>query len=357
MPTPSNIAGATRLARGRAEGGSPGAMWGRIPCFTSSACQRRGGRVWSLIDEHDDVVTYGENIIGRPECPIPALPRLRATTRQPVLLDLWLSWPYSANDAFTTVGKLEAGRRDRVPRRDVLLEQGSRAAEVHRPAGGFAGPIEFRDRPRAAAVGDRPCSKRTVGVSWTRTSSPRIRGSTREYVRGRPASHRRHDQNCGYCGAAGSPRASACYSRRVGRSLRIRIWPDPLTGVGLFAFTTMAEILAAFESHRVGLSSACPRGPGHRRDVLPRRNGPGPAWTIWRCDGVAPSRVSISPNRSATRCEPENASPCVPWASHWSPGGQQPSRSAPRRRRDHYTAVVPGPRTAGQASAGHFSRD
>jgi hypothetical protein len=41
-----------------------------------------------LVDEHDDVVTYGENI-GTGCCPIPPLPRLRAKTRQPVLLDLW----------------------------------------------------------------------------------------------------------------------------------------------------------------------------------------------------------------------------------------------------------------------------
>jgi hypothetical protein len=58
--------------------------------------------VRSLIDEHDDCVTYGENI-GHRECLIPPLPRLRARTRQPVLLDVWeASAP--TKRAFTTVG-------------------------------------------------------------------------------------------------------------------------------------------------------------------------------------------------------------------------------------------------------------
>src|SRR5205085_8015855 len=58
--------------------------------------------VRSLIEEHDGCVTYGENI-GSPDCPIPPLPRLRARTRQPVLLDAWRNGPPS-KVAFTTVG-------------------------------------------------------------------------------------------------------------------------------------------------------------------------------------------------------------------------------------------------------------
>jgi hypothetical protein len=55
-----------------------------------------------IIDEHDDVLTYGENI-GRPGCTIPPLPNLRGHMRQPVLLDLWTSGaPKRAH--FTTVG-------------------------------------------------------------------------------------------------------------------------------------------------------------------------------------------------------------------------------------------------------------
>jgi hypothetical protein len=56
----------------------------------------------SIIDEHDDTVTIGENI-GTSACPVPALPRLRATTRQPVLIDLWQDGERQ-RDTFTTVG-------------------------------------------------------------------------------------------------------------------------------------------------------------------------------------------------------------------------------------------------------------
>ena len=44
--------------------------------------------VTKLIAQHTDVVTYGENI-GSSISPVPPLPRLRAVTRQPILLDLW----------------------------------------------------------------------------------------------------------------------------------------------------------------------------------------------------------------------------------------------------------------------------
>lgn len=44
------------------------------------------------INEHDCAVTYGENI-GTDASPIPPLPRLKARTRQPVLIDLWKNGP------------------------------------------------------------------------------------------------------------------------------------------------------------------------------------------------------------------------------------------------------------------------
>lgn len=56
----------------------------------------------ALIDEHQDVVTYGENI-GTTRSPLPPLPRLRAHTRQPVLMDAWHS-DAAPREVFTTVG-------------------------------------------------------------------------------------------------------------------------------------------------------------------------------------------------------------------------------------------------------------
>lgn len=82
-----NVAGATRLAE---EGLDVGRLiyLGTDPVYHEVALANGDCAVRMLIDEHHDVVTYGENI-GRPSCPIPPLPRLRARTRQPILIDQW----------------------------------------------------------------------------------------------------------------------------------------------------------------------------------------------------------------------------------------------------------------------------
>jgi hypothetical protein len=64
----------------------------------------------TFVEEHDDVVTFGENI-GGTQSPLPPLPRLRARTRQPVLLDLWKAGPPSKEE-FTTVGNWRQEGRD-----------------------------------------------------------------------------------------------------------------------------------------------------------------------------------------------------------------------------------------------------
>lgn len=58
-----------------------------------------------LISEHEDVVTYGENI-GTSISPVPPLPGLRAVTRQPILIDLWDTGAPERPE-FTTVGNWE----------------------------------------------------------------------------------------------------------------------------------------------------------------------------------------------------------------------------------------------------------
>jgi hypothetical protein len=69
----------------------------------------QGRELW-LLDEHDDVVTYGENI-GRNGCRVPPLPRLRGRMRQPVLLDRW-RWGGAVNGRYTTVGNYRQDGRD-----------------------------------------------------------------------------------------------------------------------------------------------------------------------------------------------------------------------------------------------------
>lgn len=95
-----NVAGSTRFAE-------EGLKTGRLIYFGTDPVQHEIGyfngveEIVSLVDEHDECVTYGENI-GNPDCPIPPLSNLTARTRQPVLLDQWRCGPPSRPE-FTTV--------------------------------------------------------------------------------------------------------------------------------------------------------------------------------------------------------------------------------------------------------------
>jgi hypothetical protein len=96
-----NVAGASRfgdksLAVGRL------IYFGTDPVYHEIAFANGNEEARAIIEEHDDFVTYGENI-GNVDCSVPSFPRLRAKTRQPVLLDLWQSGPPSRQE-FTTVG-------------------------------------------------------------------------------------------------------------------------------------------------------------------------------------------------------------------------------------------------------------
>lgn len=84
-----NVAGATPFLRSE-----EGLKVGRLVYYATDPVYHEIGFATGdpiaklIVDEHDDVVTYGENI-GNEGCPIPPLPRLRAKTRQPVLHGLW----------------------------------------------------------------------------------------------------------------------------------------------------------------------------------------------------------------------------------------------------------------------------
>lgn len=96
-----NVAGATRFAE---EGIKIGRLvyFGTDPGHHEIAFAQGDESVRTLIEEHDDYVTYGENI-GSSDCPIPPLPHFRSRARQPVLLDLWKDGAPSKPE-FTTVG-------------------------------------------------------------------------------------------------------------------------------------------------------------------------------------------------------------------------------------------------------------
>lgn len=104
-----NVSGATRL---REEGLEIGRLiyLGTDPVTQEIAYANQDQGVVSLINEHDEFVTYGENI-GTPECSVPPLPNLKARTRQPVLIDLWQ--PVDQRRAhFTTVGNWKQVGKD-----------------------------------------------------------------------------------------------------------------------------------------------------------------------------------------------------------------------------------------------------
>ena len=94
-----NVAVSTRLAEeelkvGRLVG------FGTDPVYQEIAYANGQDDIVTLIDEHDEFVTYGENI-GNADCPVPPLPGLRSKTRQPVLLDLWDGPPPSRKELTT----------------------------------------------------------------------------------------------------------------------------------------------------------------------------------------------------------------------------------------------------------------
>ncbi len=104
-----NISAATRFAQEELNVGRL-VYFGTDPVYHEIKYAQGDVKVKDLVDEHDDVVTYGENI-GNADCLIPLLPRLRAKTRQPVLMDMWQSGKPTKKE-FTTVGNYRQSGRD-----------------------------------------------------------------------------------------------------------------------------------------------------------------------------------------------------------------------------------------------------
>lgn len=245
-----NVAGATRLAE---EGLKVGRLvyFGTDPVYQEIAFASGDEDIRTLIEEHDEFVTYGENI-GTFDCPVPPFPRLRAKTRQPVLLDLWESGAPVKNE-FTTVCNWKQNGRD-------IEFQGktyywSKDQEF----------LKFIDLPRAIR---QPIELATNLVSMESGARAMLESHGwrlvdaepfttdpwpyREYVRASPAEFTvAKDQNVRLNSGWFSER-SACYLA-AGRPV---ITQDTgfskflPTGEGLFAFKAMEEILVAFETIR-----------------------------------------------------------------------------------------------------------
>ena len=219
----------------------------------------------TLIEQHDDFATYGENI-GSPDCPVPPLPGLKAKTRQPILLDRWKDGPPGRRELTTVCNWKQGGR-------DVVL-----GGEVYR----WSKHHEFEkfiDLPRrveqpieiamsldeAATV--RPTSKEEVPSGGLPAEDRRLLESHgwrladahafstdpwryRDYIRASRGEFTvARDLNVRLVSGWFSER-SACYLA-AGRPVITQdtgfggILP---TGEGLFGFNTIEEILAAIEA-------------------------------------------------------------------------------------------------------------
>jgi hypothetical protein len=240
-----NVSGATKFAE---EGLKVGRLvyLGTDPVVDEIEVSR-GEKRW-LTDEHQDFVTYGERI-GRPGCAIPPLPRLRARTRQPVLVDLWAGTQPS-RDAYTTVANWRQGNaiefrgetyywsKDREFRKFIGLPR-----RVARPLELALG-LPYLDADSRALL---ETHRWRLADAHDFTRDP---WKYRDYVRASRAEFTvAKDQNVRLRSGWFSER-SACYLA-AGRPVITQNtgFGDVLpTGEGLFAFDTLAEIVAAFEA-------------------------------------------------------------------------------------------------------------
>lgn len=105
-----NVAGSTRLSEDHLSAGNL-VYFGTDPVYHEVGYFNGDAECRAIVDEHDAVVTYGENI-GTPASPIPPLPGLKARTRQPVLLDLWPVVAPPATASYTTVANWKQDGRE-----------------------------------------------------------------------------------------------------------------------------------------------------------------------------------------------------------------------------------------------------
>jgi hypothetical protein len=243
-----NVAGATRFAE---EGLQVGRLvyFGTDPGVHEIAYAEGDENVRTIVEEHDECVTYGENI-GLAECSIPPLPRLRARTRQPVLLDLWQDGA-PARREFTTVGNW------RQTGYDIDFKNETYYWSKHHEF------LKFIDLPRrieqslelATGLGNLHSEERDLleCKGWKLTDALPLTADPwryRDYVRtSRGEFTVAKDLNVRLRTGWFSER-SACYLA-AGRPVITQdtgfgsVLP---TGEGLFAFNTIEEILAAFEA-------------------------------------------------------------------------------------------------------------
>ena len=245
-----SVAGATRFAE---EGLEVGRLvyFGTDPICHEIAFANGVEDIRTLIDEHDEFVTYGENI-GSSGCRVPAFSPLRAKTRQPVLLDVWADGQPSREEFTTVCNWRQDGR-------DIVFAGETYFWSKHHEF------LKFIDLPRrlcqplelATGLANiepavlcmlQSCGWRLVDAHpFTMDPWP-----YRDYVQtSRGEFTVAKDQNVRLRSGWFSER-SACYLAAGRPVITQDTGFDKFlpTGEGLFAFNTMDDILSAFEAIR-----------------------------------------------------------------------------------------------------------
>jgi hypothetical protein len=260
-----NVAGATRVRTKYNLKVKRLTYYGTDPVYHEIAFAAKDEIARRTVDQHDDFVTYGENI-GNPDCPIPPLPHLRSRTRQPVLMDFWEDGAPIKKE-FTTVCNWKQGGHDiqfrgetyywskdreflkfinlpMLVKTPIELSMGLADAKVTRPGFGDLIPAQGMTEDELDLL---------TNNGWKLNDAHRFTTdpwSYRSYIiasKGEFSVAR--DQNVRLRSGWFSER-SACYLA-AGRPVVTQdtgfgtVLP---TGEGLFAFNSMDEIIAAFEA-------------------------------------------------------------------------------------------------------------
>ena len=259
-----NVSAATRFEE---EGLKTGRLvyYGTDPVFHEIKYAQGDEGVITFVNEHDDIVTYGENI-GNPGCTIPPLPRMRAKTRQPILLDYWQNGEPSKKE-FTSVGNWKQGGRDIEFKRETyywskhheflkFIDLPKRISQPIEFATNLAKPEklihgEGTQVPTLGIVTDE--YSLLISNGWKLVDAPSFTMNPWSYqqyiISSRGEFTFAKDQNIRLRSGWFSER-SACYLA-AGRPV---ITQDTgfgcslPTGQGLFSFNTMEEILSAFDA-------------------------------------------------------------------------------------------------------------
>lgn len=258
-----NISGATSI---RQDGLKVGRLvyFGTDPVYFEIKYSQGDQHTQAIVDEHDDVVTYGENI-GNVDCLIPPLPKLRAKTRQPVLMDYWNNTTTPENK-FTTIGNWKQGGRDLLFNGETyhwskhheflkFMDLPQRTKQQLEIATNISKPTPFQHGPGTAvpAMGiEEEEYNLVVNNGWKLISAPDLTSTPwpyRDYIINSKAEFTfAKDQNIRLKSGWFSER-SACYLAAA----RPVITQDTgfgsvlPTGEGLFSFTTMDDIISAID--------------------------------------------------------------------------------------------------------------